>query len=807
MGNYEESLFYRNIKSCIEKYLPNYSTEGLVKFESSFEFSYGNSGFRDKYKTASCDLLNALSKSGILVGLLFIKHNYETIRKLKLFDKHMKGENKKQCSLPSMQNIQWKNVGVIITASHNPFDENGVKIIDCNGRQINEIYENYLTDLVNEHLRYLKKNEECTIHDIVHNIIMCISYIFEKEVNIDLFNNNIYNTIKELDDIIYNYNINNIIKGNICIGFDTRISCVHLNNIIIESLNCINIYKCINNMCFITTPCMHFVIYFLNNIFMDEKLDDTFIREKGYYTIHKEENDLDYLENFYIPNSKHIRDLYFLKNCSENINATTNELCDTHSNIDEYCKYPTKGKDNNTLKMSNPIGKCLNIPNGYSNKDVHLYAYNSDKFYFDYFTYLFEDLYNYMNKIYDEILKKTCKEEVIYVDCSNGIASLKIDNFKNIFTILKKQIIKINYIDNEKSILNFHCGAEYVYRKRKLPINASSDNVNTKFCTFDGDADRVLYFFIHDVFYDYPNGNGSIAGSSGIADSSSDNPISTEKCCGSNIAILDGPKITCLLLKCIMKMLSQIDVSNISVLSSNTTKQLDINIIHTSYVNSAFLKYINNIKKYANEQMELFQYISINIICTKTGIKYLDKIAQKSSIGILFESNGHGTIYTDINKLNEWSRSLCIEKDKSFIALKKYLLFFNQTAGDAIIDFVAIELSLSFLNLTINQWDQFYDPLPSLYINIPCPRNILAEIIPHPEHEKYLIQPLCLQREIDQVVREIDSHLGRCFIRPSGTENLIRIYAEAQTAEKMNNILHKAKDIVYTYVKKNELCP
>ncbi|SBT77178.1 phosphoacetylglucosamine mutase, putative [Plasmodium ovale] len=837
MSDCRESLFYRKVKSCIEKYFPGYSSEGGIHFESTCELTYGNSGFRDKYKMDRCDLQNVLSKSGILLGFLFIKYNYERLKMYRqLGSEKNVGKIGKHYNFYNEKRNLWKNVGIVITASHNPHNENGIKIIDHNGRQINMIYEEYLSDLVNNHLRYVKNNQICTLDDIIYDTIILIAKIFKEEIHIDLFDNTSFNSICDLDDTIHSSNLHNILKGNICIGFDTRNSSVHLNRIIIESLHCLNIRKCINNMCYVTTPCMHFTINFLNGIFIDKKIDHTFM-EKGEYDIRKMEDDLDFLSKFHLQNGESVWELYYLycghlehtMECGkgrgipignvlgvglsdgiplksmqkegESAQDRREHLRDRREHLQDRCEHLQDRCEHLRDRCEHLQDRCEHLRDRC--ELPYLCAYNSDQFYFDYFAYLFENLYNHLSETYDKIFSTNCKEEIIYVDCSNGIASLKLDNFKGIFTILKKKIIKINYIQDEKSIVNFECGADYVYSKRKLPINTPLEKINSKFCSFDGDADRIIYFFFDNTLAEEP--------------SERDAPCNSVTCTrstnyggDSNVVILDGPKIACLFLKCIMKMLLSVQVqeernipeSNIS-LSICSIKKLDINIIHTAYVNSAFIDHVRDIKKNIRWDEGLFRYINLNIICTKTGIKNLDNVAQKSSIGILFESNGHGTIYVDVNHLNEWSEKLRITEEKHFVALKKYLLFFNQTTGDAMIDFIAIELSLSFLNLTINQWNKFYNPLPSYYINVPCPKKIMHTIIPHPDHEKYLVEPKWLQGKIDQVVKEADAKYGRCFVRPSGTENIIRIYAEAQSVSKVDEILCKVEQAVRQYMERS----
>ncbi|ANQ08115.1 N-acetyl glucosamine phosphate mutase [Plasmodium coatneyi] len=773
MPNRKESLFYQKIKPCIEKYLPRYSfsEEGHIQFESNCEFSYGNSGFRDKYQSASCDLLNALNKSGILVGLLFVKYNYETARRHNLLGVKLEGREKDLYHMCGVNEVRWKNVGIIITASHNPHDENGVKIIDQNGRQINEVYESYLTDLVNRHLRFLRKNEKCSINDIVDDIIDCIVRLFKEEALIDMYDDFAFESLRKLDNIVHCFNRYNVLKANVCIGFDTRSSSIHLNQILVETLSLLNIFKCVNNMCYVTTPCMHFVVYFFNAVNVDETLDPEVIN-LGMCVVHKEAGDLDYLGGFCIPGGNPPpMELYY---------GEGEQSYDQISHV---------GVQVSTLQKSNV---------------THLMTHNSDRIYFAYFTHAFKKLYRCLDETFEGALTKNCEEEIIHVDCSNGIASLKLDNFCDIFKMLKKRIIKINYAEDEGSVLNFHCGADYVYSKRKLPLGGKNclGVGHTKSCSFDGDADRIIYFYVDNIGRKCTPEQVDTTSSPPMRDTKWDHHQDVKIfSCANCVSILDGPKIICLFFKCITKIMSPIQVGKRSEhLEEEEKKKINITIVHTAYVNSAFTHHMNEEKRRANENIDLFQHINVNIVCTKTGIKYLDQVARESTIAILFEPNGHGTIYTNISQLNEWATLLEIQNDKYFLALKKFLLFFNQTTGDAMVDFVAIELCLSFLHLSIHDWDGFYTPLPSLYINLPCSKYMLRKIIAHPEHEKYLISPQSLQSQIDQIVQTVDAAHGRCFIRPSGTEPLIRIYAEARTVAQRDEILRLVRLSVLQYV-------
>lgn len=781
----KETCFYKRIQPCISKYLTKHTENGKVQFESEVHFFFGNSGFRDKFHSGPCDLLNAINKSGILLGLLFIKYNYAILEQYQLYDEDKEDKHELFFQLYKNGTIPWKNVGIVVTASHNPPHDNGVKILDEEGKQIEEYYENCATKLVNAHLHYLASNRDCSVNDIIDHIIDEIAYYFKKEVGIDMYNNMEYDRIAQMDDLIYYYNLHNPIKANICIGLDTRDSGIFLNNILLESLQCLNIKKCINNMGYATTPCVHFMINYLNCWKEDKKINKI-LQEKPGYTFHKTENDLDHLQMFYLEEMDQIKQLYFTdagrRFCSTNQVSPQEEAINKHNHL--HMLLP--------LSIEKYIGDSALFQKETS--QFHMHAYNSEHVYFDYFRILFEDIFHSINENFNNCLLNNLPEkEDIYVDCSNGVGGLKLDKFTPIFKMLQKNIIKVNYLKEKTDVLNVRCGSHYVHSKNEMPRNMQREKIiGKKCCSLDGDADRIVYFYVKENDIEKEKEKIEHAKENGVKER---NEV-TER-----VVVIDGTKMICLLFKFITNLLSRIRLDQSYLMESNKTiRKISIFIINTAYANSSCINYLEHIIKQAEREIEIFKYIKVQIKYAKTGVKHLERLAKESSIGIFFEPNGHGTIFANIVELDEWAQNLHITDDVAFATLLKYILCFSQTTGDALIDFALIELTLKFLNLTIKDWDAFYELSPSACTHIICKKSHLQHFQTHPEHEQYLMKPISLQKQIEEIVHQIDFKHGRCFVRPSGCEPLIRIYAEAETSQKMQQIIYQVKHIVQEYI-------
>ena len=203
-----------------------------------------------------------------------------------------------------------------------------------------------------------------------------------------------------------------------------------------------------------------------------------------------------------------------------------------------------------------------------------------------------------------------------------------------------------------------------------------------------------------------------------------------------SINLLNGDKISALIAYYISKKIEHLE---------------NVAVIHTGYSNNSFIDFINN--------------LGIKTICTATGVKNLHSEALKHDISIYFESNGHGTVLFN----------------KSYENLKGLEVFFHPTVGDGIMDMFGILFILQELNLTMYQWNDLYIDNPYHLFKM---KVFDKSCFKTTKNELSLTKPEDFQKYIDTICDD----KVRCFVRPSGTEDYIRIYVEGNTIDSVNNI-------------------
>lgn len=67
------------------------------------------------------------------------------------------------------------------------------------------------------------------------------------------------------------------------------------------------------------------------------------------------------------------------------------------------------------------------------------------------------------------------------------------------------------------------------------------------------------------------------------------------------------------------------------------------------------------------------------------------------------------------------------------------------------------------------------------------------------DDESRLTNPIELQKDLDKLVAQAEE--GKSFIRPSGTEDILRLYCEATTTEAMNKMAEGVLELFKTKYK------
>ncbi|TNM95045.1 hypothetical protein fugu_017804 [Takifugu bimaculatus] len=200
-------------------------------------------------------------------------------------------------------------------------------------------------------------------------------------------------------------------------------------------------------------------------------------------------------------------------------------------------------------------------------------------------------------------------------------------------------------------------------------------------------------------------------------------------------------------------------------------------VVQTAYANGSSTDYLRDTLK-------------VTVQCSKTGVKYLQQMAQKFDIGVYFEANGHGTVVfsksaeDQIHQLAE-DPSANDEAKRAARMLQSSVNVINQTIGDAISDMLLIEAILAIKGMTIQQWHAIYTDLPNRQIKVKVADR---RVIDTTDAERRAVSPAGLQEAIDSLVKRHKK--ARSFVRPSGTEDVVRIYAEAETQESADALAH-----------------
>lgn len=354
----------------------------------------------------------------------------------------------------------------------------------------------------------------------------------------------------------------------------------------------------------------------------------------------------------------------------------------------------------------------------------------------DYYRKLAEGLVNNFSITHGRS-RKVYNPSQLVVDSANGVGSLTMnyltrhEGFKSSLTVslINNVDDAVDSIAND-GILNFNCGADFVKTRKLAPQNA--DQLEKRYASLDGDADRVVYFYL--------TGDDEMK----------------------QLHLLDGDKILALFAYYLIDLIRKYKLND----------QLSFGVVQTAYANGASTDFLTRM-------------LGLQVDCVDTGVKHLHKTALGYDLSIYFEANGHGTIWVS-EKAKAWI------EDAQVVELKEMLSVLNNYTGDAVSDILIVESILNYYDWDVLEWDKLYEDRPNSLIKAEIEDR---ELVQTTNAGRTCTSPAGLQQKIDELVRQYGSQ-ARAFVRASGTENVVRIYAECGSQDAANELAKVVGEVV-----------
>nr|OQO19568.1 hypothetical protein B0A51_11674 [Rachicladosporium sp. CCFEE 5018] len=338
-------------------------------------------------------------------------------------------------------------------------------------------------------------------------------------------------------------------------------------------------------------------------------------------------------------------------------------------------------------------------------------------------------------------------EGSLTVDCANGVGADALKKFLKYMPAEDDESggIRINVVNDrtdDPSVLNEKAGADYVKTGQRAPESFDGKPFE-RWCSYDGDADRIIYYF-------------------------------TET--GNVFRMLDGDRIATLAASFIGNIVEKAGLGD----------KIQIAVVQTAYANGASTKYIE-------------ERLKLKVECTPTGVKHLHHVASRYDIGVYFEANGHGTVLFSQNALRQIRKAdpQSPAQLEALTTLQALTELINQTVGDALSDMLLVEVILAHQSgdgeHSIAKWFTTYTDLPNRLLRVEVADKNSFTTVPDTAERK-LQTPEGMQGKLDELVAKYTS--GRCFVRASGTENAVRVYGEAASKHEVDNLLQSVEVMI-----------
>lgn len=367
-----------------------------------------------------------------------------------------------------------------------------------------------------------------------------------------------------------------------------------------------------------------------------------------------------------------------------------------------------------------------------------------------------QDYYTTLATAFKQLVGTSTRDNrvTLHIDCANGVGAPKM---AELAPLLTETGLEFDLRNTGKGVLNGGCGSDFLQKDKQLPENFTGMPTTARCAAVDGDSDRLMYF------RPVPS-----SGNDGTAA-----PTTSAQ-------LFDGDRIAALVAAYCSDLLTALG-SGPGCAGEGVT----LGIIQTAYANGASTNYLQS-------------QPGCSVKLTPTGVKYLHEAAHHFDIGIYFEANGHGMV---LFKPAFLEKTKLVAADKGnkeaaaaasiFIALSQAV---NQSVGDAISGILLVEAALRRKGWGLEDWAALYTDLPSRQLKVKVADR---KVITTTDAETKVAEPKGLQPLIDAAVAEVPS--GRAFVRPSGTEDVVRVYAEAVDQEMADTLANRVAALVYKH--------
>ncbi|OJD17732.1 hypothetical protein AJ78_02198 [Emergomyces pasteurianus Ep9510] len=339
--------------------------------------------------------------------------------------------------------------------------------------------------------------------------------------------------------------------------------------------------------------------------------------------------------------------------------------------------------------------------------------------------------YEKLSGAFKRVMKGRTTSGAVTVDCANGVGGPKLRELIKYLPSAQEGGVDINVVNDNvinPDSLNFECGADFVKTKQRAPPSSKA-STHDRCASLDGDADRLVYYYLDT---------------------------------GNVFKLLDGDRIATLAAAFIGELTRNAGIGN----------KLKIGVVQTAYANGSSTEYIEKVLK-------------LPVICTPTGVKHLHHAAMRFDVGVYFEANGHGTVTFSEHALKT-IRSTEPQSPAQQYALESLIALtdlINQAVGDALSDLLLVEVILAHKSWSLKEWISTYTDLPSRLVRIEVADRSIFKTT---DAERKLESPAGLQARIDALQSRYNK--GRSFARASGTEDAVRVYAEAATRSEADDL-------------------